>query len=492
MRSIETLIIGGGISGLATAWYLNQQGSEVELWESNTRTGGKIATDNSDPDCNKGFITEQAASMVLNFRPEVTQFLQNSGLNEHKILRTPTAKRYLIHQGKLQQLPMKMAGMVFSPLWSFSGKCRLFLEPFIFKGGGEHESIADFIRRRLGNEMLDKALGAYISGTLASDPELADSYSVLPHLTALEQRYGSITAGAFVRKILRRKTASVTEGFSFQGGMTTLVQQLTQQLNDRIHTNYNVTQISVDKKGWIIKAKTAKGETRCFAKNLILSTPAPVAAKLIKPINHKLYQLLDEIEYASLSIVHLGFQRKQIKHPVSGTGFLTPFKEKLQLNGSMWMHSLFSGRAPKDHLLLSNYLGGSRHPESIAWSDEKKIKVVTEELRTLLGITGNPVWARVDSHTQALPLYHGRYTLRQHAIQAQLDAMSGLYLQANYLGGVSIRDRIIKAQQLAKTITQRNTANKSSISGYAAETTLFCNAESHRGVAENHRENQSL
>ncbi|MCK5916797.1 MAG: protoporphyrinogen oxidase [Cocleimonas sp.] len=451
MRQVETLIIGGGISGLATAWYLNQQGNEVELWESNSRTGGKIATH-----CNEGFTTEQAASMVLNFRPEVTQFLNKSGLNEHKILRTPTSKRYLIHNGKLQQLPMKMAGMVFSPLWSLSGKLRLFLEPFIFKGGGEHESIADFIRRRLGNEMLDKALGAYISGTLASDPELADSYSVLPHLTALEQRYGSFTAGIFVRKILNRKTASVAEGFSFQGGMTTLVQQLTQQLNDCIHTDYKVTKISVYKKGWIIKAKTASGETSCFAKNLILSTPAPVAAELIKPINHELHQLLADIQYASLSVVHLGFHRKQIKHPVSGTGFLTPFKEKLTLNGSMWIHSLFSQRTPKDHLLLSNYLGGSRHPESIDWSNEKKINVVTEELRHLLGITGNPVWARVDSHVQALPLYHGRYTVRQHAIQRQLASMSGLYCQANYLGGVSIRDRIIRAEQLATTIAHRN------------------------------------
>ena len=449
MREVETLIVGGGISGLATAWQLAYLGNQVELWEAGCRLGGKIATDQND-----GYITEQSASMVLNFRPEVTRFLQESGLENHKLLRTPTAKRYLINNGNLQEMPMKMAGMLFSPLWSLPGKLRLMLEPFILKGGGEHESVADFIRRRLGNEMLEKALGAYISGTLASDPELADSYSVLPHLTALEKRYGSITAGVFASKTINKKKASVTEGFSFQGGMGTMVQELRQQLSDKVHTGYKITEISPYKKGWIVNATTAHGERTCYTKRLILSTPAPVTARLLKPLNTELYQLLDDIQYAPLSVVHLGYNKSNVSHHVEGTGFLTPFNEKLKLNGSMWMHSLFSERAPKGNVLLSNYIGGSRNPDIVSRTEQHQIDTVSKELESLLGIKGSPEWVRVNTHKQALPLYHGNYTVRQQAIAKQVESMSGLYLQANYLGGVSIRDRIICARSLAKQLSK--------------------------------------
>jgi len=455
MREVETLIVGGGISGIATAWQLDYLGNEVEVWESDSRIGGKIKTEQND-----GYITEQAASMVLNFRPEVAQFLQESGLDNYKLLRTPTAKRYLINDGNLQEMPMKMAGMLSSPLWSLKGKLRLILEPFILKGGGEHESVADFIRRRLGNEMLDKALGAYISGTLASDPEKADSYSVLPHLTALERQYGSLTAGVFARKVINKKTASVTEGFSFQGGMTTLVQELSKQLGSSIHTGYETTEISPHKDGWLVNAITPHGERNCYTKNLILSTPASVSARLLKKYNGELHKLLDDIQYAPLSIVHLGYNKNKIKHDVEGTGFLTPFHEKLKLNGSMWMHSLFSKRAPQDQVLLSNYIGGSRYPGIVNKDEQYQVDMVNKELEFLLGIKGDPEWMRVNKHTQALPLYHGDYTVRQQAIAKQVSSMSGLYLQANYLGGVSIRDRIVCARTLANQLHSHLDTNK--------------------------------
>jgi len=196
MQTIETLVVGGGISGLATAWQLAHWGNEVAVWEGKNRIGGKIKTNHA-----QGWVTEQSASMVLNFLPEVNQFLAQSGLTEFKSVRTQTSKRYLINQGELLEMPMKMAGMVSSPLWSLRGKLRILAEPFILRPAKQHETVAEFIRRRLGSEMLDKALGAYISGTLASDPERAESQAVLPLLTALEQRYGSLAAGVFVRKV---------------------------------------------------------------------------------------------------------------------------------------------------------------------------------------------------------------------------------------------------------------------------------------------------
>ncbi len=457
MREVETLIIGGGISGLATAWELDYRGDEVEVWEAESRTGGKIATHESE-----GYTTEQSASMVLNFRPEVSSFLEESGLDNYKLLRTPTTKRYLINQGTLQEIPMQIKSILFSPLWTLPGKLRLMIEPFIRKGGDEHESVADFIRRRLGNEMLDKAMSAYISGTLASDPEQADSFSVLPHLTALEQRYGSLSAGIFARKVQNKKRASVTEGFSFQGGMETLVSELTQLLRGKVHTGHKIIDIAPHKYGWIVHAETDNGERSCFTRNLVLGTPAATAASLVKSVDWKLYKLLADIKYTSLSVVHLGFSRNRVKHNLEGTGFLTPYKEKLKLNGSMWMHSLFSQRAPEGKVLLSNYLGGARNPDAINLSHQQCIDTTIMELQPLVGCNGEPEWARVDQHAKALPLYYGNYMLRQQEISRQLQFLPGLHLQGNYLGGVSIRDRIIGARTLADSLSKQlhNSRNK--------------------------------
>jgi oxygen-dependent protoporphyrinogen oxidase len=449
MKTVDTLVIGGGISGLSSAWQLNHIGREVVLWEAQARLGGKIAT-HSD----QGYTTEQSASMVLNFRPEVSRFLIDSGLDNQKLLRTPTSKRYLIHQGVLQEMPMKMAGMLFSPLWSLHGKLRLIFEPFILKGASQNESVADFIRRRLGNEMLDKALSAYVSGTLASDPELADSLSVLPHLTALERRYGSLTVGIFAHKVINRKKAAVTEGFSFRGGMSTLIDELSKPLLDKIFTRHSIKNICRHGEFWLVTAKTDGGEQSCLAENLVLSTPAPHSARLINHLNPDLADLLDGIEYAAVSVVHLGYHQQQVKHSLEGTGFLTPWREKLHLNGSMWMHSLFSDRAPKNHVLMSNYMGGARRPEIANWDNQKCIDTASRELKMLVGIKGEPDWTGVDVHQRALPLYHGKYHLRQQMIAKQLKNMPGLYLNANYLGGVSIRDRIVCAQNLALELNQ--------------------------------------
>lgn len=469
--TVETLIIGAGISGLSTAWQLAQAGCSVAVWESGARLGGKIATD-YDPV--SGYTTEQAASMVLNFRPEVSRFLQETGLESCKLIRSPTTKRYLIHQGQLREVPMTLSGLLLTPLWSWPAKLRLLLEPFIMQQGHANETVAEFVRRRLGSEILDKALGAYISGTLASDPEQASAQAILPRLTALEQRYGSLTAGVFAHKVLNKKQASETEGFSFQGGMSALIEKLAVGIASKIHLQHKLVAVSPEHNGWSVVAQTPTGEKSLWVRNLILTTPAPATAQLLKYFDKPLSELLTGIQYAPLSVVHLGVKKDNIKHAVSGTGFLTPPKEKTVINGSMWMHSLFQNRAPTDHVLLSNYLGGARHPEVINWDTQQCIDSVTQELQDLLGLSGHAAWAKVDQHAQALPLYHGHYMQRQQQIQQCLRQHTGLYLQGNYIGGVSIRDRIIQAEKLAQVILSK-TASHSAQTATHHETTIPIN-----------------
>ena len=447
---IDVLIVGGGISGLTTAWWLAQSGLRVQIWEQSSRAGGKIKTDYND-----GFQTEQAASMIMNFKPEVDQFLTQSGLDQYKAKRLlkSESNRYLIHKGKLQPLPMTIGRLFFSPMWSHSGKFRLLMEPFIAKSPKNNETVSEFVIRRFGREFLEKAMEPFISGTLASDPDLACARLVIPRLTALEKRFGSITAGIFAHKISGKRTARNPESFSFKGGMGDLTEHLANNPALGFRADYQVQSIiQHGRYNWEVQAHTPQGERHCRARHVVISSPADTASRLLQSANHTISELLASIEYAPLSVVHIGLQRSAVRHPLDSAGFLVPRQEKMAINGNLWMSSLFSGRAPADKVLLSTYLGGSRHPSACSLSTQDSIDRVLKDLSPLLGINATPLMGRVDKHRQALPLYHGNYHQKLNAIEQELHTLAGMHLEANYKGGVSIRDRIVSAQQTAADI----------------------------------------
>ncbi len=467
---LDVLIVGGGISGLTTAWWLAQKGLRVQVWEKSSRAGGMIKTD-----MNNGFQTEQAASMIMNFKPEVDQFFSHSGLEQHKAKRLLESEnnRYLIHQGKLQALPMTIVPLFFSSMWSTSGKLRLLIEPFIRKAKKDDETVSEFVTRRFGREFLEKAMEPFIAGTLASDPDLACARHVIPRLTALEKNFGSITAGIFAHKITGKRTARNPQSFSFKAGMETLPQHLAKDPKIGFHGNITVKNLIRHKRDsenyWQILASSPDGDIQCNARHVVLSSPADSAAQLIKPLNQQLSLLLSSIDYASLSVVHIGLERSAIKHPLDSAGFLVPRQEqadgKIAINGNLWMSSIFSGRAPDNSVLLSSYLGGSRHPSAIKLSSQESIDQVLHDISPLLGMHSNttPIMAQVDKHTRALPLYHGNYHQKLNAIEQELQGLAGLHLEANYIGGVSVRDRIVSAKNTAaKIIKQISAANNKS------------------------------
>jgi len=453
MSQTDVLIVGGGISGLSLAWWLSQQGVRVEIWEADERIGGKIKSTRQD-----GYLTERAASMVMNFRPEVTELLHDTGLDTAKSSRLPgaEAKRYLLHDKQLTAMPMRLGGMITSPLWSLRGKLRLLAEPFIPPRYRQDETVSQFITRRLGKEMLEKAMEPFVAGTLAANPDLASAAACLPRLTALERKYGSITAGVLINRLLRKRTACGTETFSFNGGMQTLVETLARTPNVQIATRFQVTELERKTKGWQITANTPDGERVLQASQVVVTTPASKTAQLVAPLNKKLARLLQDIQYAPVNIVHMGFDRTAIDHALDGTGFLVPrnalSKENQALTGNLWMSSLFANRAPDAKVLLSSYIGGARMPEVQDWNTEQCLRTTLSSLTHLLGIKAEPEMVRIDRHKEALPLYHGAHQARLQAIASHLQQIPGLHLEANYRGGVSVRDRIARSRIAAKQI----------------------------------------
>jgi oxygen-dependent protoporphyrinogen oxidase len=449
MDKLDVLIIGGGISGLASAWWLARSGLSVEIWEANKRPGGKILSTGQG-----GYLTERAASMVLNFRPEVAELVREAGLEPSKTARLPAAeaRRYLLHQGHLKALPMRLGAMVASPLWSLRGKLRLLAEPFILSSGRADESVSEFITRRLGREIMEKAMEPFIAGTLAADAEQASAAAVMPRLAELERRYGSIGVGVVVNRVLRRRTACTTETFSFRGGMGTLVEALARFPGVNLRTGHSAEEMVREEDGWQIAAATPSGQRTVSARHVIVATPASAAAALVASTDNELAELLRGIGYARLAVVHTGLARDSVGHPLDGTGFLAPKGESSILTGNMWMSTLFPDRAPQGKILLTSYLGGARAPQVADWDDGRLVDEALATLRPLIGLKNDPEMVRIDRHQEALPLYHGAYQARMQAITARLQHISGLHLEANYKGGVSVRDRLVCGHVAANRI----------------------------------------
>lgn len=452
MSDSDILIIGGGISGLSVAWWLARMGIASEIWEKDITAGGKIRTDNID-----GYTIEQAASMVMNFKPEVDTLLRESGVDRQKIQRNSisTSNRYVVSGGQLQNVPMTISGLLCSSLLSNKAKLRMMAEVFIPAKNDPDETVTEFINRRLGNEILEKALEPFIAATLASDPDLANACAVLPRMKALEQKYGSITLGIIRNKLFRKKTAMTQDIFSFKGGMSTLIRHLSANQGFSFKGGYTVTSIEPCKKGWEVTANSLFGQKVKQARQLVLCAPTYILSRLMKPIHKEVADLLDGIAYAPVSVIHLGFKKNGIIQKLDGTGFLVPRRENLTITGNQWMSSIFSDRAPAGKHLLSCYLGGSRAPHTIDWDDTRCIDAVMGDLGKLLGVNIDPEFAHIKRHSQALPLYHGAYLNRWQEINRHLSRLPGLHIEGNFCGGVSIRDRISRGQMLADKIAAR-------------------------------------
>lgn len=447
MENTEVLIIGGGVSGLSAAWWLARSGIAVELWEREDGPGGLIATRLIN-----GYRVERAASLMVNSSPAVSEFLEHAGLAANKIPVTAGSARYLLHDGSLVPVPMRPGALLFAPFWSMRGRLRLLAEPLIPRGGQKNETVSAFISRRLGREALEKAFEPLIACTYASDPDQANARAVLQRLTALEDRFGSLALGILAHKLRGQGPAQAVETFSFRGGMEALVRSLALAPGVRFRAAHSALRIEREDGYWRAIALSPHGECSVRARHIVLSVPAPDAAGLLEPVDGRLAALVRGIEYAPLAIVHFGMDRHTVAHRLNGMGFLVPRGEKLPFLGCQWVSSLFPERAPPGKVAIATYLGGARDPRVLKWDDQRIAQTAFEHLKPLLGLGGAPEMVHVERHRKALPTYCGAYPDRAQAIHAGLLRYPGLHLVANFLGGISTRDRIICGQAAAHRI----------------------------------------
>ncbi|MFZ5875824.1 MAG: protoporphyrinogen oxidase [Nitrospirota bacterium] len=448
MAAIRVAVIGGGISGLGVAYALQHAGVPFRLIESAPSAGGMIRSERVD-----GFLIEHGPNSAMNASVDVEHVIDDAGLLPDRVFAAPTSrKRYIVRHNRPVPLPMGLIDFLRTPLWSRSAKARLLKEPFAPPPAGE-ESIASFVTRRLGPEFLEYAVDPFVSGVYAGDPERLSVQATFPTLAALERNHGGLIRGAIAGIGKPRAPRPRHRGiYSFRNGLGQLPAAISARLGASLWCGARVTALARQGDGFRIEVDRHRERVAFDADQVVIATPADVAATLVRPFDSRAADELAAIEYAPVAVVATAFTRATVQHPLDGFGCLVPRLERRTVLGSLWNSALFPGRAPDGMVLLSNFVGGARHADLVDRSDDALSLLVTEDLKRLLGVTGPPTWTRIIRYRRAIPQYVIGHAARVERIEHAIAQIPGLSLVGNYLRGVAVGDCLEKGLTLGRTL----------------------------------------
>jgi oxygen-dependent protoporphyrinogen oxidase len=463
----KTVIVGGGIAGLATAYYLRQCGlSDFTLIECSPHWGGKISSAVQDGFLVEGgpdsFITQKAAAMHLCTRLGLGE--QFVGSSTGKQATTYVWNRHRLHpipEGMMLMAPTMVVPFLRSRLISWPGKLRMGMEALVpRRPGDQDESLAGFVRRRLGSEALNKIAGPLMGGIHAADPEKLSLRSTFPMFPELEKKYGSLLRGMMNRPKHRTAPGSKpTPMFmSLRGGLQQLADALIAELPPA-SLRSGCCVLSVSPEADRYKLVLGDGGT-IVADDIVFATPSYVTADLVQQIDPRLASRLREIRYVSTATVSLGFKRSEIDHPLQGAGFIVPRSEGRKITACSWSSEKFKNRAPEDSVLLRVFIGGDSS-EDLAEQDEPTlISLARRELQAIMGITATPILARAYRWHKANPQYDLGHSVRVTEIEKTLAALPGLHLAGAAYRGSGIPDCIQSGMNAAQSIAARVHANQ--------------------------------
>ncbi|MBE0530136.1 MAG: protoporphyrinogen oxidase [Rhodospirillales bacterium] len=455
----RVLVVGGGISGLSVAWFLHRRGCTVTVAEAAGRVGGTIVSDQRD-----GFLFERGPNTALQKpgRPEdaLGRLIDGAALSPQLNVAAPAGKkRYILRHGRLWALPASPPAFVVTPAFSLAAKLRLLAEPFIRRADQE-ETIAEFVKRRLGREFLNYAVDPFISGVYAGDPRELSAEAAVPRIHELEQEYGSLIRGAIaLGKATKNAGMPAGRQISFAGGMATLPSALAAALPaGSVRTGRRATGLERRDGGWAVHfADQGHGPQTETADALVLALPAPETAALVEPLAGEAARLLRAIPYASVFSVALGYRREDVKHALDGFGFLIPRVEGVRTLGALFSSTLFADRAPPGHVLLTAFLGGRQDPQAMEMADKDVLTEIEVDLATTLGIRGKAALRHLTRWPQAIPQYPLGHLDRVATVDEFLAPFPDLYLRGNWRGGISVADCVRNGEALAERIASPGT-----------------------------------
>jgi oxygen-dependent protoporphyrinogen oxidase len=451
----EIVVIGAGISGLAAAWWLRSAGRRVTVVEAAPRAGGTIGTLRES-----GYLIETGPNSTLETSPLIARLLDETGTAASRIYADPAAKnRYILRSGSLLALPLSPPAFLKTRLFSARAKLGLVRELFIGRSApDDEESVAQFVKRRLGAEFLDYAINPFVAGVYAGDPELLSVRAAFPKLFEIEQRYGSLIRGQIKGAKERRRSGEVSKQaapmLSFREGMQTLTDGIAARLDDLRLARRATAVARIASSGWEVSVSGPAGAETIRAGAVVIATPAAAAAQLVKPHAGPAAEALEQIPYPPVASVACAYARTDVAHALDGFGFLVPKKEQWQILGAIFSSTLFPDRAPEGSVLLTTFVGGMRQPE-LARADEAAIAaLVQKELASLLGMRAPPQRLWVNRWERAIPQYTLGHLGRTLAIEQAERALPGIFFCANYLGGISVADCIKSSRAAADRVAE--------------------------------------
>jgi oxygen-dependent protoporphyrinogen oxidase len=451
---LKVIIVGAGISGLATGHALLARCPDVQLLilEAGQRTGGKVWTDRTDG----GYACEWGVNGFLNNKPKTLQLSATLGLEAITGFEAAN-KRYVFRNNALHQLPESPPAFLTSGLMSLPGRLRVALEPFIGRGEAEDETLAEFGARRLGSEAFEALIDPMASGVFAGDPEKMSLKSCFPRINEIETEYGSLIRG-MIRLQMKARREGKGKGpgpgpgghlTSFAHGMSEMTDCLTESMGHRIRTGTRVEHISPLGDGYKL---TMTGGVTVESDVVILASPAYTQARMLQDTAPDIALLLNGISYPPLSVVCIGYREPDLGEYLDGFGFLIPSKEKRGILGTIVDSNVFPNRAPQGSVLLRSMVGGSRSADKARLPDNELTDMVRSELKAIMGVDAEPEFMRVYRHEKAIPQYHVGHARRLLAIEEALKKHPGLVLTGNAFKGVSLNDCIQNAWLTAEKI----------------------------------------
>jgi len=439
---MRVAVVGGGISGLAAAFYLKRLRPEVELLllERAPRLGGTMRTVDVD-----GFLFEAGSNGFLSNKPHTLDLVRDSGAEPLLMRSNDAARIRYIFTDALHRLPEDPLRFVGSRLLSLRGKLRVLAEVVIpARRDDGDETLQQFGYRRVGSEFTDVFLDAMVAGIYASTPDRISVNAAFPLVVRLEREYG----GLFRGMIKRRKRQAGPGGvlMSFVRGVGTFVEHLGRAVPGDIRTGVEVRALAREGKSWRIS--TSAGEVD--ADRVIVTAPAYVTAGLLAPLDGEVAARLERIEYSPIAVVGLGYRR--LAHPLNGFGLLTTSSARRSILGVLWDSSIFTDRAPPGQKAVRVMIGGQRNPDLAMREEAELVEIARQGVRETMGVTEAPAVTFVQRWERGIPNYPVGHLANVEAIFERVKALPGLALTANAYNGIGLNDCVANARACAEGV----------------------------------------
>jgi oxygen-dependent protoporphyrinogen oxidase len=460
----RVLVIGGGISGLVAARRLRASGLDVEVLEASAAPGGWLRTERVRTPLGE-LVVELGPDAILGEKPAARKLVEELGLGP-RVVKTRTDRRgaYVVTRGKLERIPegwsllapTSAGSLLRSPVLSPVSRVRALLEPLVppSRTTGD-QTLASFVRRRLGWESLERLAQPLASGIYGADAEGLGLAGTMPRFLEMERSHGSVRRGIAER--MRSSAGESASGaryglfFGFDGGMQVLVDALASELAGRVTTNAPVSAVSRRGARFAVSVGSAVQE----ADAIVIALPGPRAAPLLEALAPDAAAGLASIAHGSVATVTFAMRREDVRHSLDAYGFVTPATERRRILAATFASEKWPGRAPEGLVLIRAFVGAPDEETLRGRGDEALVRTASRELDQLLGLRGPPLLTRVVRHPSAMPRYALGHPDRARAIDTELAGQPDVALAGNALFGVGIPDAIASGERAAAKILAR-------------------------------------